>query len=183
MTTAASSRRPLPHVQGPLLSPGREDGDAWASTGTSVWWGVPPGPCCLPRSVRWETWVPPCSAAVRGEPAPSLSRKPRAWRTCRPSVCQGPLPQARPPSPSETPRPGAMLSPRPASRLRGRVPVPGSARRVCSARQSCPGFVRHWDASISPGSHDLLGASGCPVIPLPRGSCRVLTREGTAWCS
>ena len=64
-----------------------------------MWWGVPPGPCCLPRSVRWETWVPPCSAAVRGEPAPSLSRKPCAWRTRRPSVCQGPLPQARPPFP------------------------------------------------------------------------------------
>ena len=41
LTTAASSRRPLSRVQGSLLSPGREDGDAWASTGTSVWWGVP----------------------------------------------------------------------------------------------------------------------------------------------
>ena len=29
--------------------------------------GRPPGPCCLPRSVQWETRVPPCSAAVRGE--------------------------------------------------------------------------------------------------------------------
>ena len=42
-----------------------------------------------------------------------------------PPLCQsGTLPQARPPSPSETPRPGAMLSPRPASHSTGTRPRP-----------------------------------------------------------
>lgn len=118
-----------------------------------------------PERSMGETQVPPCTAATRGEPAPSLSCEHRAWRTCRPlslrdpSRRRDPLPRQRHPVQERCcPR---VLPPA----VRGRVPIPGSARRVCSAGQSRPGFARHWDACISPGIHDLLGVTGRTAIP------------------
>lgn len=140
LTTAASSVHVhSPRVQGPRLSPGREDRgrDAWASAGTSVWWGVPHCLCCLARGVRWGRLG---SRPALLPPAPSLSRERRAWRTCRPSVHQGPLPLARPPSPPEAPRPGAMLPARPASRCTGTRPRPRLSEEGLLSRAEPPWF-------------------------------------------
>lgn len=133
LTTAASSVHvpsPVSRVLASLLAERTEDGMPGPAREPPCG-GVSPTACAA--------W-PGASDGGDSGPAPSLSRERRAWRTCRPSVRQGPLPLARPPSPPEAARPGAMLPARPASRCSGTRPRPRLSEEGLPSRAEPPWF-------------------------------------------